>query len=161
MNSLRSKWIRTFSTFPMPESDLPRTRLIHTPESFLIRASKDLKDGDLRQSTDNLWAASSLALEQAALKLGYQTKSRIIQNRLFFSLVKQCDILTIHEMNALWNTAQLCHQNFYDNFMDAEQVNYAGFQVQTLVEKIRLLDSGKFDKQLFEDGLSEYERSKL
>ena len=146
----------------MKADAMPQTRVNHTPQSFIDHSFEQLRLGDFRQATEKLWGAASLALDEIANKLGYQTQSHNVKNLLFRSLVNQCvDFKQRRQFTQAWHEAQLCHKNFYDDTMDADEVNELGEAIENLVNMMKTLDISKFDKQKFERGLSSYDKSKL
>ena len=141
--------------FPLELSSIPQTRITHDPQSFLERAREQLRLDDFRQATEKLWGSASLALGEIASQLGYQTQSHNVKNLLFRILVSQCvDSNERKQWTQAWRDAQFCHKNFYDDSLNAEEVNELGEIVQSLVEMMTTIDLSKFDKQKFERGCS-------
>ena len=77
--------------------------------------------------------------------------SHRVKNKLFANLMEQCvvDDDLKEGMRMRWNTAQLLHSNFYNDFMEADQVNENGVIVGKLVSELGKLDLKKFNSEMF------------
>lgn len=114
------------------------TRLTYRNQSkaFLEQAHNELRSGDLLQASEKGWGAASQMVKAVAESRGW----RHDQHRLLLIAVNDL-VKEQGDMEIMWQFAagRALHENFYEDYMDANWVTRALSQVAQLVDKLEAL----------------------
>ena len=108
---------------------------------LLAQGFEELAQGDSRQASEKGWGAAAQMIKAVASSRGWQHNSHASLYRVIGRLVKETGDDAIHLRFA---TANALHQNFYENWGDADYVASGLRDVRTLLNRLEpLLDHGE------------------
>ena len=96
--------------------------------------------GDLCQASEKGWGAASQMLKAMAYEQGWQHRRH---NNLYEAVDRLMELTNDYEFRPLFAAAGELHTNFYEEFMEEDEVHTHLEQVTQFVNKIEaLLDAG-------------------
>lgn len=108
---------------------------MHTlSEKYLGEAKELLSKGDIVQSSEKLWGATSLTVKTVAAKRGLKLEKHGSLWSFISKLSKESgdkDIIT------LFQVANSLHWNFYENQMNEEVLEIATENIEKLISKLK------------------------
>ena len=107
-----------------------------TATEFLIRARAYLAADDLLQASEKGWGAAARAVKAVAESRGWDHNSHHQLHRVIAQLVEETGDL---ELRRRFNAANTLHINFYDGFLNANDISANLEDVERLVEQLRSL----------------------
>ena len=111
---------------------------IETSAQFLARARGYLADDDLLQASEKGWGAASQMVKAVAEARGWNHSGHRQLHQAVRRLVEETDQ---SELRDRFSAANTLHQNFYDGFLEAEDVRAYLERVERFVELLRPLAS--------------------
>jgi uncharacterized protein (UPF0332 family) len=105
-------------------------------EKELMEAEEFLRKGDLVQASEKAWGAAVQIVKAVAAREGRELRSHA---ELWRFVDEVAGRLSDVELRRLWRTANVLHQNFYENWMPPSDVRYAIEDVKEFVGKLRKL----------------------
>jgi len=155
------KLYRAFSVSEKNEDDVPAKVLDQTLLSLLEHAQEDINAGALREASEKLWKAASLAVDNVCREVGIQTASDRIKNNLLVTITKQCGMSEERKTELIisWGLAQNLHRNVFDDDLETLSVTLGAEGVEWLAQELSNIDVRKIDREAFLKSLSESERS--
>jgi len=117
----------------------PETRVeIHLKlsEKYMRDAEDFLLRRDYAQASGKAWDAAAQIVKALAVKEGRETRSHA---GLWGYMDELAEKLGEIELRHLWRTANTLHQNFYENWMPAREVELAVNDVKTFIEKLKII----------------------
>ena len=126
----RSKFSRTLSASVHHAQTDKHTRLA---VQLLDDARREIAVGDLVQGSEKLWAATSRALK-AYCASHVMPHGKYAQRRL--AVFQLADRLDNPFVRATFRVAQSCHSNFYNDWMEQEDLDGYLPDIETLVNII-------------------------
>ena len=101
---------------------IPDNKYAAMSRDFMARAENYLRQGDLVQASEKSWGAAACALKAIAEQRGWQHQS----HSLLFDISGQvAEELGRPGLRDLFAVAKSMHQNFYENWEPAGEVEYA------------------------------------
>ncbi len=100
---------------------------------LLNQADHEIMAGDLLQSSEKLWGATSHALKAFCESRGWRHSKYAQRHHAVKQLAKEKDDDRIH---LAFKVAESCHANFYNDWMEFQDVDENRVIVRRLVEKI-------------------------
>ena len=86
---------------------------------FIGQAEEEFQEGDLAQASDKAWGAADLALKSIAEQRGWNH----YKHGLLYDISGQiADELGRPELRARFRSANAMHQNYYEDWMAADEV---------------------------------------
>ena len=108
-------------------------------QQLLAQAFEELVAGDSRQASEKGWGAAAQMIKAIASHRGWKHDSHAALHRVIDRLVKETGDRTIYRR---FGTANALHQNFHENWGEADYVAGGLGDVEELLDKLeRLLDS--------------------
>ena len=104
-----------------------------TSSSLYDQAIAELDAGDLRQASEKLWGASAQALESLAERRGWRHGSHGEFYRIMRRIVDEPDERDLLDH---FNSATLLHVNFYENWLDEDQIRRRAGIVREFVDRL-------------------------
>ena len=95
-------------------------RHVETSDRFLDQAEAELREGDILQASEKAWGAVAHYVKGVALDRGWRSNSHRAINRNARPLIAETDVPNLNELRLI--AANGLHQNFYENWFEAEQV---------------------------------------
>ena len=95
-------------------------RHVETSDRFLDQAEAELREGDILQASEKAWGAVAHYVKGVALDRGWRSNSHRAINRNARTLIAETDVPNLNELRLI--AANGLHQNFYENWFEAEQV---------------------------------------
>lgn len=117
----------------------PETRVeIHLKlsEKYMKDAEDFLSKKDYVQASEKAWGAAAQIVKALAAKEGKELRGHA---SLWEYVDELAERLGEIELRHLWGRANNLHQNFYENWMPAREVELAVNDVKSFVEKLRKL----------------------
>lgn len=118
-------------------------------EAYLKLSGKYMKDmedflskGDYVQASGKAWGAASQIVKALAAREGREIRSHASLWEYMDELAERLGDLMLRY---LWRTANNLHQNFYENWMPAGEVELAVKDVKTFVKKLKAILPQKSD----------------
>lgn len=111
---------------------------VETAAEFLARAQVCLADDDLLQASEKGWGAASQMVKAVAEARGWNHSGHRQLHQAVRRLVEETDQ---SELRDRFSAANTLHQNFYDGFLEAEDVSAYLERVERFVELLRPLAS--------------------
>jgi len=105
-------------------------------EKELMEAEEFLRKGDLVQASEKAWGAAAQIVKAVAAREGRELRGHA---ELWRFVDEVAGRLNDVELRRLWRTANVLHQNFYENWMPPGDVRYAIEDVKEFVRKLRKL----------------------
>ena len=102
-------------------------------QEYMARAEDYLAQGDLKQASEKSWGAAACALKAIAEQRGWNHQS----HSLLFDISGQvAEELGRPDLRDLFAVAKSMHQNFYENWEPAEEVEYAVGRVKVYLAEL-------------------------
>ena len=112
-------------------------RYADADQQFLARAHAYLADDDLRQASEKGWGAAALSVKSVAQSRGWRHGGH---RRLFSVITRLVEETGDGDLRVAFNAANALHTNFYEGWLDRENVEANLASVVELVEKLDALD---------------------
>ena len=109
---------------------------IETAAEFLVRAHSYLADDDLLQASEKGWGAAAQAVKAVAEARGWNHNGHRQLHQTIRRLVEETGR---SDMRDHFNAANTLHANFYDGFLEAEDISANLQRIERLVEQLRPL----------------------
>jgi uncharacterized protein (UPF0332 family) len=103
-------------------------------EKYICEAEELLEKKDYVQASEKAWDASSQMVKALAAKESKELRSHA---NLWEYMDKLAEKLEDVELRHLWRTANILHQNFYENWMPPREVELSVRDVKALIKKLR------------------------
>ena len=100
---------------------------------FLAQASEELERGDLRQASEKGWGAAAQIVKAAADSRGWEHHRHATLFEVVRGLVEETGD---PEIRRLFAVAGELHSNFYDGFLNPENVDIHLRDVEVLVQRV-------------------------
>ena len=111
----------------------PDNKYAAMSRDYMARAEEYLLQGDLVQASEKSWGAAACALKAIAEQRGWQHQS----HSLLFDISGQvAEELSRPDLRDLFAVAKSMHQNFYENWEPAEEVEYAVGRVRAYLTEL-------------------------
>jgi len=105
-------------------------------KKYLHESEELLAKGDYAQASERAWRAAMQIVKAVAAREGRELRSHA---ELWRFVDEVAGRLSDVELRRLWRTANVLHQNFYENWMPPSDVRYAIEDVKEFVGKLRKL----------------------
>ncbi len=106
---------------------------------LLAQAFEELAEGDSRQASEKGWGAAAQIIKAIASQRGWNHNNHASLYRVIARLVKETGDKDIHSR---FSTANALHQNFYENWGEADYVADGLAEVGILLNKLQPLLEG-------------------
>ena len=106
-----------------------------TSRRLIQQADEELAKGDLLQAAEKGWGSAAHAMKGIAGSRGWRHTSH---SDLFVIARRLADEMDQPEIRTLFHVASVTHRNFYEGWLDAEDLARNLAEIRTLLE---LLDS--------------------
>ncbi len=107
-------------------------------EKYLREAEDLLARKDYVQASEKAWGAASQILKALAAREGRELRSHAeLWRELWEYADELAEKLSDRELRYLWRTANALHQNSYENWMSAREVELSVRDVERFVERLR------------------------
>ena len=104
--------------------------------AFLAQASEELERGDLRQASEKGWGAAAQIVKAAADARGWEHD----RHATLFRVVRElADESGDAELRYMFAVAGELHSNFYERFLDVEDVEAYLHRVAAFVDRVETL----------------------
>lgn len=103
-------------------------------QKYMGEAKQLLAEKDYVQASEKAWGAASQMVKAAAAKEREELRSHA---SLWEYVDKLAEKLEDLELRHLWGRANNLHQNFYENWMPAREVELSVKDVESFLEKLR------------------------
>jgi len=103
-------------------------------EKYLREAEDFLAKGDYAQASEKTWGAASQMVKAVAARKGLELRSHGGLHKEIVRLTKETGD---DEIRSLWQSAISLHQNFYENWLPPEIVEWNVNDVKKLVNKLK------------------------
>ncbi len=103
-------------------------------EKYMREAEDFLTKKDYVQASEKAWGAASQIVKAVAAKEGKELRSHAT---LWEYMDRLAEKLEDTELRHLWRTANVLHQNFYENWMPSREVELSVKDTKNLLEKLR------------------------
>ena len=103
---------------------------------LLAQGFDELAAGDSRQASEKGWGAAAQMIKAVAADRGWEHDSHAALYRIIDRLVKETGDNTIHRR---FGMANALHQNFYENWGNADYVASGLADVRELLDKLEAL----------------------
>ena len=103
---------------------------------LLAQGFDELAAGDSRQASEKGWGAAAQMIKAIAASRGWKHNSHAALNKVIGRLVKETGDNTVHRR---FSAANALHQNFYENWGNADYVARGLADVQELLDKLEPL----------------------
>lgn len=105
-------------------------------EHFLAQAREELAAGDLPQASEKGWGATAQILKAIAAQRGWERN----RHRHYHRIVSRLRAKTGDgDIRHLFNTASALHENFYDNYMQIDDVADGLDDAEALLDKLLVM----------------------
>ena len=111
---------------------------IETATDFLVRAQAYLAAGDLLQASEKGWGAAAQAVKAVAESRGWDHNGH---RQLHQTIRRLVDETGQSDMRDGFNAANVLHANFYDGFLETQDISENLERVEFLVGQLRPLAS--------------------
>ena len=111
---------------------------IETAADFLARAHAYLANDELLQASEKGWGAAAQAVKTVAEARGWNHNGHRQLHQTVRRLVEETGQRDLRDR---FNAANTLHANFYDGFLEAEDISENLERVELLVEQLRPLAS--------------------
>lgn len=108
-----------------------------TSATLFDQAQVELEAGDLIQASEKFWGAAAQALKAIAQTRGWEHNSHAHFYRIVRNLI---DETGDDQLFDLFNAANLLHSNFYENWMEANEIRRLSTQVNQLIDHLTEID---------------------
>jgi hypothetical protein len=103
-------------------------------EKYLAEAKQLLSKGDLVQSSEKLWGATSLSVKMVAAKRGLKLEKH---GSLWDFISKLSTEREDEDLITSFHIANSLHRNFYENQMNREALEIAAGEIDKLIAKLK------------------------
>ena len=97
------------------------------------QANIELEAGDLIQASEKFWGAAAHSLKSIAEDRGWEHKSHAHFYRIIRNLADETDD---KQLIYLFNAADSLHSNFYENWMQEDEIRHFSTQVSQLIDRL-------------------------
>ena len=111
---------------------------IETATDFLVRAQAYLAAGDLLQASEKGWGAAAQAVKAVAESRGWDHNGH---RQLHQTIDRLVDETGLSDMRDGFNAANVLHANFYDGFLETQDISENLERVEFLAGQLRPLAS--------------------
>ena len=101
------------------------------------QAQVELDAGDLVQASEKFWGATAQALKAIAEDRGWRHDSHA---RLYVIVRNIVDETGDREIVDLFDAAQLLHVNFYEHWLEADEIDSRAIQVRELLTRLATIE---------------------
>ena len=112
---------------------IPDNKYAAMSREYMERAEDYLRQGDLKQASEKSWGAAACALKSIAEERGWLHQSH---SRLFDISGQVADELGRPDLRDLFAVAKSMHQNFYEDWEPAEEVEYAVGRIREYLSEL-------------------------
>ena len=109
-------------------------RYVNKAQVYLNQAWEELERQDLQQASEKGWGAASQMVKAVAVKRGLRHSRHKSLHQVARRLT---EITNDPAYRRLFDVADVLHSNFYDGFLDAEDVEGRLRDVSVLLDKLR------------------------
>ena len=102
------------------------------------QANIELEAGDLIQASEKFWSAAAHSLKSIAEDRGWEHKSHAHFYRTIRNLADETDD---KQLIYLFNAADSLHSNFYENWMQEDEIRHFSTQVSQLIDRLANIDT--------------------
>ena len=102
-------------------------------QGFLVKAWEELEAGDLEQASEKGWGAAAVMVKAVAEARGLEHEKH---GHLFGVVRVLARETSDRELRGLFHVANGLHRNFYENWLDTDDVAEGLEDVERFVEKI-------------------------
>ena len=102
------------------------------------QANIELESGDLIQASEKFWRAAAHSLRSIAEDRGWEHKSHAHFYRIIRNLANETDD---KQLIYLFNAADSLHSNFYENWMQEDEIRHFSTQVSQLIHRLGNIDA--------------------
>ena len=106
--------------------------------ALLDQANIELEAGDLIQASEKFWGAAAHSLKSIAETRGWQHKSHAHFYRIIRNLSNET---SDKDLIYLFNAADSLHSNFYENWMQEDEIRHFSIQVAQLIDRLSEIDA--------------------
>ncbi len=117
----------------MVSTETPTQKHTRLAQKLLSDAGQAIADGELVQGSEKLWGAASQALKAYCASHGLPHGKYAHRRNAVLDLALEKDDETIR---LAFKLAQACHANFYNDWMEQEELESHIPDIQNLVNKI-------------------------
>ena len=117
----------------MTTNETPTEKHTRLAQKLLRDASREIAAGDLVQGSEKLWGATTQALRAYCASRGMPHGKYAQRRQAALRLASERDDESIRFVYGL---AQSCHANFYNDWMEQDDLDDLLPDIQRLVEKI-------------------------
>ena len=103
-------------------------------EKYMCEAESFLEEKGYVQASEKAWGAASQIVKAVAAREGRKLRSHA---SLWVYVDELAERLGDPELRYLWRTANVLHQNFYENWMPPREVELAVKDVKRFLEKLK------------------------
>ncbi len=104
-----------------------------TSRRLIQQADEELAQGDLLQAAEKGWGSAAHAMKSIARSRGWRHTSH---SDLFIIARRVADEMNQPEIRTLFQVASVTHQNFYEGWLDAEDLARNLADIRTLLEML-------------------------
>lgn len=109
-------------------------RYVDQAQTYLRQAWEELEKQDLQQASEKGWGAASQMVKAIAMKQGWRHSRHKSLHQVARRLAEMTNDPSYRR---LFDVADVLHSNFYDGFLDPEDIEGRLRDVSVLVEKLR------------------------
>ncbi len=106
---------------------------VETSATLFDQARLELETGDLIQASEKYWGAAAQALKAVAQDRGWEHNSHAHFYRVVRNLI---DETGDEQLFDLFNAADLLHTNFYENWMQPQEILQLADRVEQLIQRL-------------------------
>lgn len=117
----------------MGTNETPTEKHTRLAEKFMADARREIDEGELVQGSEKLWGAASQALKAYCASHG-MPHGKYAQRR--HAALELADERGDDAIRLAFKLAESCHANFYNDWMEREDLYGHAADIQTFVEKI-------------------------
>ena len=112
---------------------IPNNKYAAMSRDYMERAENYLRQGDLVQASEKSWGAAACALKSIAEERGWLHQSHSLLYDISNQIVEELGRPDLRDMFVF---AKSMHQNFYENWEPAEEVEYAVGRVKEYLAEL-------------------------
>ena len=103
---------------------------------FRDQGLAEVESGDLLQGSEKLWGAAAHAVKAAAEQRGWKHNGHYY----LFKVINELVLVAGDErLNEAFEAANQLHVNFYENTLDADEIDYRAQRVLDLIDMINAI----------------------
>ena len=110
-----------------------------TSRTLIQQADDELAKGDLLQASEKGWGAAAHAMKGIARSRGWKHDTHAA---LFVIARRLADEVGQPEIRTLFQLASVTHKNFYEGWLDAEDLARNLAEIRTLLETLDTIPAG-------------------